>query len=302
MASATAWKQRLKAGLYLGMGASAHLTGAGAAWRALAEREPVLRVLMYHKVNPQPDNPPNVPPSLFAAQMEHLAARFRPISVDDYLAARRGERALPRRAVLVTFDDGYRDNLEHAAPVLARLGIPAVIFLPTGFLSSTRPLPHDERRAAAGVANPTLTWDEARRLQDFGFEIGSHGESHRIFSSLPPDEARAEIVRSKAALEERLGRPVRCFAYVKGRPDTYSPSVIDAVRDAGYALAFATHSGPVRPGDPPYTLRRYNVEPFSIYTFGRFLEGDCDLVALKDSPLGLAGKRALNRALRIPER
>jgi len=285
-------KQEIKNAVYVGIGAVGQLTslaGRGAA--------PLARVLMYHKVNPLPDNGPNVPPSLFAEQMRQLRDTHAPISLGDLLAALDGGRALPERAVLVTFDDGYRDTLENAAPLMHRLSIPAVIFLPTRFLGHDEPLPHDRRRAKAGILNPTLTWDEARRLTGLGFEIGSHGESHRVFSSLLPDEAAAEIRRSKQVLEEKLAATVRCFAYVKGSPDTYDEATVAAVREAGYLAAFSTLPGPIRSGDDRFTLRRYNVEPFGRYAFTRLLAGDCDLIALKDSPLGLRGKRLLNRLL-----
>lgn len=302
--SAHGVKQRLKNGIYSGVGAMMQLSGAGWASRRLDEwrRGPSLRVLMYHKVDAQPDNPPCVPPPLFAAQMEYLRAHYHPISAAEWLAARRGEAALPERAVLVTFDDGYRDNLIEAAPVLKRLGVPALIFLPTDFLGADRPLPHDEERARQGVQNPTLTWDEARHLLDYGFEIGSHGESHRIFSGLPPEVAAAEIRRSKALLEERIGRAVRCFAYVNGAPNTYDESTIEAVRTAGYEVAFATHMGPVFLDDAPYTLRRANVEPLPMYAFARLVAGDCDPVGWKDSPAGLRGKRVLDGLLGIRSR
>lgn len=302
--SAYGTKQRLKNGVYSGVGALMQLSGAGGLSRRLDSRRrgPSLRVLMYHKVNPQPDNPPCVTPSLFAAQMEYLRASCNPISATEWLAARRGETTLPERAVLVTFDDGYRDNLLNAAPVLKRLGIPALIFLPTDFLGADRPLPHDEERARQGVPNPTLTWDETRRLLDYGFEIGSHGESHRIFSGLPTEVAAAEIRRSKVLLEERLGREVRCFAYVNGAPDTYDATTIEAVCAAGYEAAFATHMGPVFLDDAPYTLRRANVEPLSMYGFARLVAGDCDPVGWKDSPAGLRGKRVLDRLLGIRSR
>ena len=65
--------------------------------------------------------------------MDFLASRYRPVSLTELLAARRGERLLPLRSVLVTFDDGYRDFAEHAWPILRRLGIPAVLFVPTAY-------------------------------------------------------------------------------------------------------------------------------------------------------------------------
>jgi peptidoglycan/xylan/chitin deacetylase (PgdA/CDA1 family) len=286
--------QRVKNTAYLGLGITGQLTLQGVRHRDGAQ---VLRILMYHKVSPHADNPPCVPPSLFREQMEHVRACANPVSVDDYLAARRGERPLPPRSVLVTFDDGYRDTLEHAAPILSALGIPAVLFTPTSYIGATRPLPHDEGLARAGVDNPTLDWDGVRALLDHGFEIGSHGETHRVFSELPPDEAGTEIRRSKALLEERIGRRVRCFAFVKGAPDSFTRETVRQVAEAGYQLGFSSLPGPVHLHDPPLTLRRYNVEPFPVYTFARMVAGDCDLIVLKDSRPGIAGKRWLNEIL-----
>ena len=287
--------QRVKNTAYLSLGLGSQLSGAGLLRRRLVEREPLLRILMYHKVSPLVDNPPCVPPTLFRAQMEHLRAHANPISVEDYLAARRGDKPMPPHPVLVTFDDGYRDTLSHAAPILSSLGIPALLFLPTSYIGHDRPLPHDEPLSHVGVDNPTLDWREVRALLDHGFEIGSHGESHRVFSSLPVKEQRAEIMRSKEILEDRVGRRVRCFAYVKGAPDSFTPETVRMVSESGYQLGFSTLPGPVSLHDPPLTLRRYNVEPFSVYTFARLVAGDCDLIALKDSRAGIAGKRLLNQ-------
>ena len=105
--------------------------------------------------------------------------------------------------------------------------------------------------------------------------------------------------RLRITLEERLGITVRAFAYVNGSPATYNSDIVSAVERAGYQIAFATHSGPVPLDhlDEPFTIRRYNVEPVSHYTFQRLLEGDCDLIAWKDSKAGLAGKQLLDRLL-----
>ena len=111
--------------------------------------------------------------------------------------------------MLITFDDGYRDNLEHAAPVLQKHGYPAVIFVPIGYLDGGRPLPHEEQRAARGLLNSTVDWGELRELEAAGVRVESHGISHRPLADLAVDEAAREIVLSKLRLEERA-RPRRC--------------------------------------------------------------------------------------------
>lgn len=103
---------------------------------------PVLRVLTYHRVmdlaHPDMPRPASVSatPAAFARQMQHLARRFRVVSALEVLSAFRGETMLPRRAVLVTFDDAYHDFAEYAWPVMRRLGLPATVFVPTSFPDS----------------------------------------------------------------------------------------------------------------------------------------------------------------------
>lgn len=111
---------------------SGGLRGTGAAFGPRA-----LRVLAYHRVTDVgPDfdtfrGNVSASPEEFAAQMDEVAERYHPVGLDRVLAAIEGGPELPRRAVLVTFDDGYRDNLTVALPVLAERGIPAVLFAAT---------------------------------------------------------------------------------------------------------------------------------------------------------------------------
>ncbi len=135
--------------------------------------------------------------------------------------------------MLITFDDGYRDNLENAAPVLHRHGYPAVQFVPLAYVGDRQPLPHEEHLAASGVINRTVDWEELGELEQLGVRIESHGISHRPLADLELDEAAREIAISKLRLEERLGRPVRAFSYVKGSEAHYKQVHLSLVRQAG---------------------------------------------------------------------
>ena len=119
--------------------------------------------------------------------------------------------------MLITFDDGYRDNLDNAAPVLRKHGYPAVLFVPIGYLDDRRPLPHEEHLARARHPQPHDRVGGAGGARARAASaIESHGISHRPLADLEVDEAAREIALSKLRLEERLGRPVRAFSYVKG--------------------------------------------------------------------------------------
>jgi len=172
-----------------------------------------------------------------------------------------------------------------------------VQFVPIAYVGDSQPLPHEKYLSAHGVHNPTVDWDEIRELERHGVRIESHGISHRPLAELEIDEAAREIAISKLKLEERLGRPVRAFSYVKGSEADYKPVHPSLVRQAGYDLAFTAVSGANSPDSDPLQLRRYNVEPYSRRTFELVLAGACDLIAVKDTVTGTHARRLFNAAL-----
>jgi peptidoglycan/xylan/chitin deacetylase (PgdA/CDA1 family) len=253
---------------------------------------------MYHKVNDVQPNPTTVPTGVFAEQMELLGELgYVPVSLGQVRDHYVDGAALPNGAVLITFDDGYRDNLENALPILQRHRYPAVIFVPIGFLEGDRPLPHEEALRTLGVRNETVDWDELAALESGGIRVESHGIGHRPVSELAPAEAAREIALSKLRLEERLGRPVDAYAFVKGSLADYRPEHVSLVQQAGYALGFTSVSGANGPSSDRFRLRRYNVEPYPRRTFELVLSGACDLISVKDTVPGTYARRAFNKVL-----
>jgi hypothetical protein len=104
-------------------------------------------------------------------------------------------------------------------------------------------------------------------------------------------------VLSKLRLEERLGRAVRSFAYVKGSEAHYKPVHLSLLRQAGYEVAFTSVSGANGPDADPLRLHRYNIEPYPARTFELVLSGACDLIGWKDTVSGTHARRLLNAAL-----
>ena len=285
-------KQLLKNSVYRAIGETANGIGA------VNSDDRSLRVLMYHKVNDLPRNRMSMPVSLFDEQMAQLRELgYTVVGLDAVRAHYLDGVPLPPGAVLITFDDGYRDNLVNAAPLLKQHGYPAVQFVPIAYVGETLPLPHEKHLSAHGVHNPTVDWDEIRELEGYSVSIESHGISHKPLAELEIDEAAREIALSKLKLEERLGRPVRAFSYVKGSEADYKPVHPSLVRQAGYDLAFTAVSGANSPHSDPLQLRRYNVEPYSHRTFALVLAGACDLISVKDTVTGTHARRLFNAAL-----
>lgn len=136
----------------------------------LPRPEDALVVLTYHRVD-EPGRRPDLDPGLLSAtprqferHVREIARRYRPVGLAEVLAARRSGRALPERAVLVTFDDAYTDFRDVAWPVLRRHRVPAVLFVATGFATSPTPFWWDALHAALQQAHPAALRTLARSV------------------------------------------------------------------------------------------------------------------------------------------
>jgi peptidoglycan/xylan/chitin deacetylase (PgdA/CDA1 family) len=208
-----------------------------------------LPVLMYHRIGPALPTLPaitqrlTVDPNVFASQMEWLKAhRFHAVTPLQAFEALEYGKPLPSKPILITFDDGYRDVLWHAAPVLHRLHMPAVEFVITDRISGTDP--------------SFLTWPQLVRLEHFGVAIGSHTVTHPDLTSLSSAQAWTELTQSRKTIEQHLGHPVQWFAYPAGREN---PEVVSQALEAGYVLAVTTDPGSTQSAQQPLLLHRYEV-------------------------------------------
>jgi peptidoglycan/xylan/chitin deacetylase (PgdA/CDA1 family) len=214
-----------------------------------------------------------VSPERFAEHVEVIHERFQPCSLGELAAALERGTTL-RRAVAITFDDGYRDNLLAAKPILERHGVPATVFVVTGYTGTSgafwwdglervarhngfsrdehdaswrriRDLPHAERlrevetmQRDVGLEperSSALTADEVVALADGPLvEIGAHTATHPALPSLAPDEQLREISTSRRYLEDLLGLPVKSFAYPHAE---YDRTTVECVRRAGLQRA-----------------------------------------------------------------
>jgi peptidoglycan/xylan/chitin deacetylase (PgdA/CDA1 family) len=285
-------KQVVKNALYRTIGETS------TALRLNPNGERTLRVLMYHKVNDIPENPTTVPIGRFEEQLAQLSELgYRPVDLDAVLDHYTLGTPLPDKALLISFDDGYRDTLENALPLLQRYGFRAVIFVPVAYMEDDTPLPHETRLIERGTRNPTLDWGLMRELDASGVRVESHGIAHRPLAEVSLDEAVREIAVSKLKLEEQLGRPVRAYAYVKGSEAHFHPVHESILKQAGYEIGFTTISRSNSPYTNPFRLGRYNVEPYPSRTFELVLAGACDLISLKDTVAGTHARRLFNQAL-----
>lgn len=170
-------------------------------------------ILTYHSLD-ESGSVTSVRPRFFREHMHSLAQRgFAAISLSELLDGWDGIAPLPARPVVLTFDDGFANLLEHAVPLLTELGFRATIFVVSGCCGKTNDWPDQ----APNIPRlPLLSWSELAQMAAAGFEMGAHSVTHRALTEITQAEAEREIVESKTIIEERLGRPVKTFAYPFG--------------------------------------------------------------------------------------
>ncbi len=243
------------------------------------------RILTYHSVGTR-GHEMNVRPDDFRAQMEWLATRGVAIPL--------AQAARCEPGVAVTFDDGYRDNLTHAAPVLHEFGIPATVFAVTGRMGGLLDHDHDPETCRL------LSWEELEKLASAGIEIGAHTMTHRRLSDLSEAEQRDEIAESRRLIADRLSAEVTAFAYPFGTAADYTDTTVRLVREAGFSYAVSNRYGPNLLEASPWTLRRIWIdETDTLESFQAKVDGRLDRLSVLDSTWGVRGRRLVNRWLRL---
>ena len=232
-------------------------------------------VVVFHRIRQDAQGDPiGCHESEFVRFCEFFARYFRVVSVQDLLnRMKRGDRLDCHLAI--TFDDGYLDNFEVAAPVLRDRGLPACFFVATGFIGTDRVPGWD---LDSGNVVSWMNWDQVRVLHRKGFEIGAHTVNHvnlgdaetsRIHgaSPLPPawrvevdrQQALREISESRTQLAQALGSRVALFCYPFGRRENMAEYNRAAVRDAGFECCMSAFGGLVSSDTDPYDLPRVPV-------------------------------------------
>jgi peptidoglycan/xylan/chitin deacetylase (PgdA/CDA1 family) len=212
-------------------------------------------ILAYHKVAEIPAgvryNSNYVLPSQFAAQLNFLRrARFQSITFAQYESHRLTGAPLPRRPVLITFDDGYRSNRDVALPLLRRFGFSATVFLVSDLIGCTNRWDADE------IQEPLLSLDDIRVMRRAGIDFQSHTCTHRRLTALTDADMYAELVESRRTLENALHAPVSAIAYPWGE---CTPLVQRLARAAGYHSGVILRRRTNFAHTPLFELRRIGV-------------------------------------------
>ncbi|HVA65209.1 MAG TPA: polysaccharide deacetylase family protein, partial [Terriglobales bacterium] len=198
------------------------------------------------------------PAAGFAALCRYWRDHYEILSLDCLLARLAHSDEAPHPCLTITFDDGYADNAEVAAPILDRLNLSATFFVTTAVIGTRARFAWD---AGLPATPPLMSWAQVRELRAAGFGIGSHTATHARLAGLRGAELHYELVASRQRLQMELGEPVLDFAYPFGGPHDCDAPAREAVRRAGYRCCLACHGGGVAATDSPYRLRRISVSP-----------------------------------------
>src|SRR3989338_835299 len=279
------------------------------AWNRFRGKTPIL---MYHSIRPRPDDWKRAPmvwqtgmvisPETFEEQIAAFSKRYKCVSVREYieLQSKKREKSL----LAITFDDGYIDNLEIAAPVLRHYGAAATFFLVGCHVEGERPSPvalynmaHDEslrdngslkinvNRKALVLAGEEalemasrkygiekLDWrphyispSQALKLNAEGFEIGAHGYYHLIASALDVQKFKEDIIRSKNSITGFLPGLKIGFAFPFGAPPVISREKTKAVEECGFFYAVTSIEGLNDRNTNRFALKRISADEVPLY-------------------------------------
>lgn len=242
-------------------------------------------VLLYHSVSDSPAGPIaefSLSPDDFRHQIDAIASGGREAVTVSELARRMsaGESAATANLVCVTFDDGWADNFD-AAELLARAGIPATVYVTSGFLGDTGMLSRDGLRELAAVP---------------GIEVGAHSVTHPRLDELPRRAIADEVLSSRAELERELSSSVDSFAYPHG---AYDRRVREAVIAAGFTSAAAVKNALSHAGDDRFAIARWTVRrDHTLSEFSEVLSGSGARLAWRGERLRTRGYRTFRRMRR----
>src|SRR5881397_1108711 len=209
-----------------------------------------------------------ITPAAFEAQMKELKDRgITVISMQDLLAWKRGEKNIPPRCAIITFDDGYKSQYEVAWLIMKKYGYPFTMFIYT-----------EGVRGGSLGGGQAITWEQLADMRDNGVDIEAHSathqdlrEGHTITLASPGGKktrtkltgpeyqkwVQNEVVGSKELLEQRLGIKANCFAVPFGN---YNEHVKELARNAGYEAMFTVYGQPITFTSPLNSLGRYAIE------------------------------------------
>ncbi|WP_050607927.1 polysaccharide deacetylase family protein [Clostridium niameyense] len=203
-------------------------------------------ILMYHSISKDGENLFKVNKDSFYKQMKYLKDNgYKTLSLDEVYQYIKDEKKFPQKSVVITFDDGYRDNYVNAYPILKQFGLKATVFVITNTVDK---------------GTYYMNSNELKEINFNNMDVQSHTTNHSKLNQLKEEERHKTLKESKNYLENLLGKEVRYIAYPYGR---YNKKVIEDVKASGYKMAVTTRSSYASIKSDFYKLNRINVSGYT---------------------------------------
>ena len=236
-ARALRWAGRTASVLGLGLGALG-------VWLYLQPAPQGFPILEYHMIKDkvaEDEYDYAVPVEDFKAQLDYLKAEgYETITLQDYMKARKGTYTLPKKPIVLTFDDGYDDNYTNLLPLLEERGMRGTVYMVTN-----------------DIGRPGyLTWDQLRDMQNRGIELGSHTANHQPLTELSGQMRQDELKLSKLLMEWNGLKTIYAFSYPNGAYDDELPKLL---KENEYLTAVTGEAGLNDMQTNPYLLHRINI-------------------------------------------
>lgn len=224
-------------------------------WHGYQDDQRVI-ILLYHRVSDQFRDSVTIGIERFDQHMAYIAKHFTTVSLKEIV-----EGKIPRNSakpvIAVSFDDGYLDNYENAAPILLKHQVPCTFFISTEMIRTNQPFAHDMRALGFGLDN--MNWDQVRRMRDWGLHFGSHTRNHVNLAEIDDQSALEELQGSLNDIRKELGQEQVFIAYPYGRKKHITAARIDMMKDLGYAACFSAYGGLNRSDIDLFNIRRVGI-------------------------------------------
>lgn len=210
-------------------------------------------VLNYHQINDEDNNSLTVATAEFDRQMAYLHDEgYHTITPDQLSAHLKYAAPLPKKPILITFDDGYEDNYQNAFPILQKYGMTATIFLVSDFMDRF---------------DKYLTWQQVQEMSEAGIYMGSHTLSHFQLTGLSPEELHQQLMGGKLATEWKTFKFAEYIAYPCG---SLNDEVLAETKNCGYQGGFTVTYDLVHSWGDEYTMPRIPIFGHNKHTFLKF--------------------------------
>ncbi|CAG7839741.1 xylanase deacetylase [Clostridium novyi B str. ATCC 27606] len=207
----------------------------------LKSNDESIPVIMYHSIKYEKGNGVRLPKEKFEEQMKYLKEHnYSTLTMDELYDFLKNNKKIPKKAVVLTFDDGYKDNYDTAYPILKKYGFKATLFVITNCIGT----------------GEYLTVDQLKEMDKNGFDVESHTTNHEKLTEFSYEDQYKIFLESKQNLERLLNKKVKYIAYPYGKYDNQS---IKAAEDVGYKLAVTTHCKWSNKKEGIYTISRVGI-------------------------------------------